>query len=203
MQITQNLKQKIEEKILQLNSDFLRVKGLLLTEADLKCNLFKKLTEIEEFNKEQKTEDTQILSTPIHSELSWYNENGKLYIKPDLTIINPRNLTILHEYRNWKGNLPSKGCEFGGNSFIFELKFIRTKRLTLSKFKKEILKDFTKIKELFQKLDNEHNPLQIFCFFIIFTKTNEICSEFSIFLEENRDSLRHKILFYSGEIQFE
>jgi hypothetical protein len=69
------------------------------------------------------TQDRSIYLISVHSDLSWFDRAGRLSIKPDISIIEPENLSIIR--RNTLGlRLPSKGCAFSGSAVIFELKFV-------------------------------------------------------------------------------
>lgn len=203
MQNIGQLNVKIEKCINELGLEFIQNKGLILTESDLKCLLFNKLFKIESLSKYEHTQDDIILTIPLHTELSWYNSMGKLAIVPDITIIEPQNLSILHGLDNIISTLPNKQYEFGGNAIIFELKFIRTRTLTKKDFHKQIKKDFDKIQNLFQKLSEEGNPGRIYCYFLIFTKTKNYCAEFNKFFKQYREGMNWKIMVKSADIEFD
>lgn len=115
---------------------------------------------------------------------------------PDITIINPRHLSIKYNIdRNLK--LPSKGFSFDGKAFVFELKFIRQKSgITNSVFRREILKDWDKIQNLF--VHNSDYRDNLFCYFIIFSKWDKSQSDFDAFLLKNSTSMNHKIIYKSA-----
>lgn len=94
---------KIERIIDKLERAFRSTPGLILTEDDLKCLLFRELFALQELRAPVPTQDEHIMGTYVHSELTWYGEsiNGrppKLEIKPDITILDPEHLSILHGY---------------------------------------------------------------------------------------------------------
>lgn len=196
-----SLKINIEEKISEIEQDYIKTKGLILTEDDLKCLLYKKLQDIKEISKNRKTVNKQILANAIHTEVSWFDKNRKLRIKPDITILEPEKLDILNKQGN-KLVLPSKEFQFSGNSILFELKFIRHKEgLTRKDFDEQIMKDFNKIMNLFEYLDNEYtSPESIYCYFVIFSKFNKTCDEFNEFLNLHMAEPRYKIIYASGNV---
>lgn len=196
--MNENINQSIEEKIVELSILFDENKGIILTEDDLKYHLVNKLFEIEYLSGFHKTYDESIKAVKIHCELSWYDENGKLTIKPDITIIEPFNLSILHGI-NFK-KVPSKGFNFVGEAIIFELKFIRNKKgITNKLFKDEILKDWNKINRLINKLSLppiENIPQ---CYMVIFSKYNIVCDDFTkLILQNNNEHI--KIIYHSGNV---
>src|SRR5665213_520390 len=116
----------IEEKINEIGLEYAQVQGSILTEDDLKCILFSKLSGLGRFRNAETTKDSLIKASKVHAELSWFDNNGKLTIKPDLTILEPGNLSITKSVQR-SFPLPSKGFHMKGDAIIFELKFIRNR----------------------------------------------------------------------------
>lgn len=202
MSLNFSLKAAIERKIIELETEYQHVQGLILTESDLKCLLYNKLSEISELHRRLKTQDEHIKANAVHTELPWYDENHKLTIKPDITLLEPEHLSILHSYGlQLRRRLPSKGCSFSGNAIIFELKFIRAKSgITLRRLRGSLEKDYKKIERLFMRLDSEGYPHNMFCYFIIFNKTNKKCAEFDAFMNDFGESNRYKMIYATGLI---
>ena len=193
----------IEAKIKEIEKEYQQSQGLILTEDDLKCMLYRKLMEIPKLSKITRTEDPHIFANSIHTEVSWYDDNRKLTIKPDITILEPKNLSILHGCFNYDARLPSKQFEFYGKAIILELKFIRNKTgIRNATLNGPIRKDFEKIERLFERVESQNKPDEVFCYFIIFNKTNIKCKEFDRFIEQNGQSNRHKILYGTGNVHF-
>lgn len=193
----------IEQKIAEIEGEYQQTKGLILTEDDLKCLLYGKLMQIPELLQPIETQDLEIYANSIHTEVSWYDNDGKLTIKPDITILEPEHLSILHRYGS-NLRLPTKQYSFNGNAIIFELKFIRNKTgIRQTTFNGLIMNDYKKIKRLFSKLDLQYMPESVFCYFVIFNKTNIKCREFDQFIEEeNGRSNRYKIIYATGNVDF-
>lgn len=186
-----NLIKKIEEKIDELGFYFEQNKAVILTEMDLQCLVYKKLLEIKELSKIKQTSDIQKFKThSIHTEVSWFDENNKLTLKPDITLIEPKFLSI--KQSNPKLKHPSKGCYFKGGGIIFELKFNRYK--SSKRFLSEIKKDFEK----FEKIKQRH--LDVYCFFIVFNKTNKKSEELKSFLIKNESSSTHKLIYKTANV---
>ena len=197
------LRAAIEQKITGIEQEYQKTQGLILTEDDLKCLFYRKLMQIPNLSKRSRTNDKKIYAKPIHTEVSWYDKDGRLAIKPDITILEPENLSILYKYNRdgSKLKLPSKQFAFNGKAIIFELKFIRNKTgITRKTFNGSIMNDYTKIQNLFERLDSQEMPDGIFCYFVIFNKTDIKCNEFEDFRERNRESYRHKIIYATGKV---
>lgn len=206
-----SVREIIEQKITELEKEYQKMQGLILTEDDLKCSLYNKLMQIPEVSQRIETQDKQICANSIHTEVSWYDNNNNLTIKPDITILEPEHLSILHRYcSNLRlpskqfPRLPSKQFSFSGTAIIFELKFIRNKTgIRPTTFKGQIMKDYRKIQGLFARLDSQEMPNNVFCYFVIFNKTNITCRVFDRFIEEqNRQSNRYKFIYATGNVQF-
>ena len=193
----------IEKKIKETEKEYQKTQGLILTESDLKCLLYKKLNAIPELSRITRTEDQHIYANFIHTELPWYDQNKKLTIKPDITILEPRNLSILHKCYEPDSNPPSKQCEFHGKAIIFELKFIRNKTgIRKATLDRSIKQDFKKIERLFRRLEHQNKAHEVFCYFVIFNKTDIKCKEFKRFLNLNVGSNRYKVIYGTGKINF-
>src|SRR5690606_23510080 len=158
--------------------------------------IYSRLMRISTFSYPKSTIDEFVYATSVHTELPWYNDEGQLTIKPDITILNPRALSILHGIDNNRLRLPSKQFEFGGSSIILELKFIRGRQgINKKVFEEKIMEDINKINGLFDRIEREGMGNQVFCFFVIFSKTNKRCNDFIEFLREHGQSNRHKIIY--------
>lgn len=149
-------------------------RGLILTESDLKCQVYSELLCREPFSQIRPTHDTDITSIPIHTETKFFNELGFLSQAPDLVILNPGLLSIIRRING--GNLPTKGFNFEGTAVLIELKFLKSQRRacarTLDKIRDDILKgeslnrrnlDFHLIVAVFDRFDhNEESVQQVF-----------------------------------------
>lgn len=138
--ISPNLHSQIIDLIDQIEIEFRENQGLILTEDDLKCIIYSRLSQIDDFKTYKRTIDRGIKANSVHSELSWYNSENKIAIKPDITILEPNNLSILKGIGS-KIKLPSKQFSFAGSAIIFEIKFIRIQSgITEYQFKKKFEK---------------------------------------------------------------
>lgn len=98
-------------------------RALVLTESDLKCQVYLQLSEIPLFGSIQQTNDVDITSNSIHTETKFFDHNGLLKQAPDLVLTDPDRLSIR---RRLDGELlPSKGFHFDGAAILIELKFLK------------------------------------------------------------------------------
>ncbi len=174
----------------------IRIPGALLTEVDLQCLLFQRLSSIPAFSKPVVSQDSHILATPIHTEVSWYDANKKLTIKPDITILDPQQLSLLHKIGSVKAP-PSKQFHFAGNAFIFELKFIRGPKGIQKTALDDIQKDFRKIRQLFSKLMADGDADNVFCYFIIFSRYGEVSEAWNQFYASHYNEAHWKFIYKS------
>lgn len=198
MILDDEIKKLIEQRIEEIEKEYQQTQGLILTEDDLKCLLYARLTQILKLPDSERTEDPQeVYGTFIHSEITWYDLNNKLRIKPDITILNPKNLRIVQRDSD-KLKLPSKEFSFSGDAIIFELKFVRNKAGINLKITKSIKKNFEKIQKVFDRLHELKASNKVFCYFVIFNKTDVKCKEFESFVKDNGQGNAHKIIYASG-----
>ncbi len=201
----EDIKTTIETTIKQIEAEYQRSQGMILTEGDLMSVIIHKLSSnYPELTTPRVTEDANIYAPMLHTELSWYDKDGKLTIKPDITILDPGYLSILHK-NDEKVNLPSKGCSFGGDAILIELKFVKNKggikQTTIAGLLK---KDIQKIKRLFLRLEDQGAPYDLFCYFVVFNKTDIKCREFEKFQRStnNEQPSKYKMLYATGKVVF-
>lgn len=117
-------------------------RALVLTESDLKCQVYIKLSEVPEFGRIQQTNDVGIMSNAIHTETKFFDHNGLLRQAPDLILTTPDRLSIR---RRLDGHLlPSKGFHFDGAAILIELKFLKKDRRPSAKDLEKIEADILK-----------------------------------------------------------
>ena len=152
----------------------------------------------------QETFDSHILGSPLHSEIKFFNENGKLFYRPDLTIIEPKNYSIIHSISDFiikeekivYKPTSSKEFEFCGNSIIIELKFCRAKNgiTRIDSFKTDLMK-IKKIKQLVEK----DGKSKIYGIIAIFNKTDIKNNSLVNFLSSSDTEPDIKVKYFSGK----
>ena len=199
----------IELIVREIEDEFQKSKGLILTEDDLKCHLFRKLHDIIK-NHSEFTLDNDIKASPLHTEIKYFDENDELLIRPDINIINTSLLSVLHSVNyeiNGKGiafkqlTPTGKQFEFAGNSIVFELKFCRNRNGINRRHIESYKKDIEKIRKL-QAISNLKNrePNLITGYVIIFNKTDIRNGEFHELYKLEDDYL--KIFYATGNVEF-
>ena len=199
----------IEAAVRSIENEYRRNQGLILTESDLAALIYARLRVL--FHKpgnksglywHMRTQDPDVLASPLHLEVPWYDLNGKLKIRPDITILEPAQLSILHRYGDGL-RLPSKQFEFAGNAIILELKFIRYKSGITVHALEQIARDFSKVRENLMNARGNPNLLgSPYCLFVIFNKTDNRCAEFDQYLAEHAEGDWYKYIYGSGKVTF-
>jgi hypothetical protein len=88
----------------------------ILTESDLKCWLFSKLT----------SKKTEASSFAVHTEVTHYSkEENKNYRFRDLSLLTSKNIILNKDIYDKNSNGLSKGFKHNGCALHFELKFLR------------------------------------------------------------------------------
>lgn len=164
------LKNYIELKIGELYNEAFNNKALILTETDLQCQLYKKLSEIDYLNELSITND-HFYTNKIHTEISWYSDNNtdRLSIRPDITLLEPQNLRITSRFDGT--SLPSKGLHSVDGGIIFELKFDRNLRSISEKTFDGIVKDIRNLETIHNRFSNNGIGNQIYSYLILFIKS--------------------------------
>lgn len=199
---------QVERCISRINLEYRLTPGSILTEHDLRCQLHNRLSALPELRRASPIQDRKTLGTRIHHDLSWYDQNDKLRIRPDITILEPECLTIPDcrpnrvldlfsgcGYRRGNNTLPSKEFAFAGNAITIELKFARNGiTQAMDRF---VRKDLEKTKRLFQILDDRGEGETVFSYLVILNRFQQPPWQTSLakFLAENRIGRRHKILY--------
>jgi len=180
--IDEALRDRVRIEIDAVAQNFSSVPGSILTEDDLKCLLFSRLSRIPEVVAPERTRDADIRASALHAEIPWFGADKKLSIRPDITIVEPRNLLVRTRSTPQVG-IPHKGFEFSGDAIIFELKFIRNLRGITNIALRAIRKDVDKIRGLKRKLETQGPSSTLWCFFVIFAKVDRVSQEFTEFVE--------------------
>jgi hypothetical protein len=188
----------VDAVITDLAADYSRAPGSILTEDDLKCLLVHRLLQIPELSEPRQTLDG-LLGATIHCEVSWFDSDGRLRIKPDITILDPARLSLFKSVRRGYP-LPTKGFSFGGTAIIFELKFIRSRKGVTTAATRSIRNDVEKIVGLFRKLKAEDAGNDLFCYFVVFSKVDRRVPEFDQLVNGAVPHPRCKIVFASAGV---
>lgn len=194
----------ILDKLSELEFDFQYNQGIILTEYDLQCLLFHKIYEL--FSHDVNTFDADIKGSPLHAELKFFDDKGKLYYRPDLTIIKPENYSIIHSIAEFiiKDNkihfkaTSSKQFEFCGDSIIIELKYCRAKTgiRKIERFKA----DLKKIKEI-KGLVERDGVTKVYGIVAIFNKTDKKSDELMDFIRSSENDDDIKVIYYTGKVK--
>ena len=142
--------QSIEAAIDDLAREFGQAPGLLLTEEDLRCQLMARFAQIGDLGSPAPSADDGVLATAIHADVSWFDEKNQLRLRPDITVTDPKHLSIQRAMQEGIP-LPHKGFHFTGNSVLLELKFYRGRDGIRPTALPAIRKDIEKLERLLER----------------------------------------------------
>jgi hypothetical protein len=157
---------KVEKRINQLIEEFKKYPEKFLTEEDLRSYLYHLL--VDDFNIIQDCEDNS-KSIPLHCEVRWYGNSGKLRLRSDIVILDVSTL-ITKNIASFK--LPSKGYGFNKPLVIIEIKLRRKTGDSDNKFKRKITRDVSKLKKIKKGLNSDFNS-----YVLIFDKRKNLSFE--------------------------
>lgn len=162
----------IENIILNLIEDFKSYPDKYFTESDVRCALVSELMKIPEFNGLCDTEDGS-KSIPIHSEVRWYGQSGRLKWRSDIVIIDVGTLRVKNGI--FKIPLPSKGFGFNTPKAIIEIKLRRINGESNSAFADKIREDINRLRCIKQEIVGNY-----FCGLVVFDKKENIAQEIPV-----------------------
>jgi len=160
---------KVEEKINILIEEFRKYPDKFLTEEDVRAYLYHLL--LEDLNIVKSTEDSS-QSIPLHCEVRWYGNSGRLKLRSDIVLLDVSTLKT----KNTKlFRLPSKGYSFNKPLVIVEIKLRRKNGSSDNEFKRKIKRDISKLKKIKMELNSGFNS-----YVLIFDKKKKLSFEATI-----------------------
>lgn len=193
-----HLRPQIDGLIEQLATEYRAAPASILTENDLQCLLVSRLLNLNELRGTRPTLDASIQGTMVHSEVSWFDENGRLRLKPDITILEPGHMSIMTGIGGVQ--LPRKGFHFGGRAIIFELKLVRGRSGITSRSVASIRGDLAKIDRLLRKIETDGAREDLFCYFVVFSKVDRRSPGFYELLAQYATNDRLSVVYHSANV---
>jgi hypothetical protein len=164
---TNNIIVDAMNSIIAIGRDFMQYPDKYLTESDVRCFLFNEFMHHPSFNSLSSTSDGS-QSIPVHTEVRWYGNEGKLKYRSDMVIIETSDLITKGKFFK----LPSKGFGFNKFNAIVEIKLRRSNGENYGSFIKKIEYDIEKLIKI-EKDVAEANILSYASFVVILDKKNE------------------------------
>lgn len=156
-----------EQYIKELVSEFVRNPFNFFSESDVKCRLFNMMFQNSEIGRLKRTMDGKQIY-PLHSEVTYFNREGRLLYHVDLSAVEPEEADV---YSNplTDGIRFSKGYSAPECLFAIELKL--NKRSKKEKMLAVWEKDMQKLADILSR-----NP-SLTCFCMLLDKKNRISQE--------------------------
>ena len=166
----------IENNIRILAKEFSVNPYNFFSESDVKCWLFMRLYGNHSLSDPRTTIDNKLIS-PLHSEVSYFNDEGKLLFHVDLSVIDPMT-TDVYSTSTTRGIRLSKGYNAGKCYVAIEIKF--NKMHNRQKMLELWEKDLSKLENI-----KTRNAL-LDCYSILFDKKDHISQETDLAIFSNR-----------------
>lgn len=156
-----------ERYIRELVSDFVSNPFNFFSESDVKCRLFNMMFQNSEIGRLKRTTDGKHIY-PLHSEVTYFNREGRLLYHVDLSAVEPEE-TDVYSNPQTEGIRFSKGYSAPECLFAIELKL--NKRNKREKMLVIWEKDMKKLDDILSR-----NP-SLTCFCMLLDKKNRISEE--------------------------
>lgn len=203
------LTRQIERCISRLSFECQFAPASILTEYDLKSRLHHLLSSLPATRRPVGARHRKLPAMVAHSDLSWFDEDGLLRIRPDITMLEPERIELPHRtpcrvldpfsgcgsrFRTGS-RLPSKQFAFSGDTVTLELKFARNG--IDNAMARLIRKDVQKMYRLFRILDDRGEGDSIFSYLVIFNRLDQPPWQTPLagFLRDHLSSARHRIIY--------
>ena len=136
-----------------------RNQAIILTEADLQCQIYMELckSRLNRWNFTCRNEG--IKGNPVHAEVSYFDERNSLSYRVDLTIIDVEELAIVNNPERHI-EIHSKEFSFSGRPIIIECKFLRAERSLSEDVIGPIREDYEKARALNARFGNRYEEFR-------------------------------------------
>lgn len=157
----------VERSIRELVTEFEGNPYNFFSESDVKCRLFMILQRYDYIHTLKETMDHKMIS-PLHSEVSYFDDQGKLLFHVDLSIVEPKT-TDVYSTATTDGIRLSKGYTAGECYIAVEIKL--NKKLDKQRMMAAWEKDMRKLQNI-----RTRNP-NLTCFSLLLDKKNHSLTE--------------------------
>lgn len=195
---THEIHDPISQAFAELEHEYQATQGLILSESDIKCLLYSKF--LIYFSRPILSLDNQASAISLHTEIPWYDEDGKLTLRPDITILDPHFLNIRRPIT--VRALPSKGFEFAGPATILEIKYSRSRNGILTTDIAKYQDDIDKMLRITTRQNRPANDNQIKGIMVIFNKTNLYTPQLEEFIRNYSGHNCIEIYYCTGNVNF-
>jgi hypothetical protein len=137
--VIMTIQEMIKKAIKETAEAFEKHPDIFLTEDDARCYLATRLLKNKELSLPKETSEG-LFSIPVHSEVRWYGNNGRLKYRSDVVVLDVSTLRTGRYLET-----PSKGYAFNKFNAVIELKLRRKNGSSDNQFIKLVKADFRKL----------------------------------------------------------
>jgi hypothetical protein len=193
--------QDIESFVRDIEHDYQHTQGLILSEHDAQCLLYSKISAhlaSADYSRLE-TADQGVWASPLHTEINFLDDNNELLIRPDITLLDVRNVSMTQ--RNAATRLVKrKGFAFWGSAIVIELKFCKYLKGITQRFTDSVRRDCEKIERLSSRLYPQNEDPTLSGLVVVFSRSNRNCDSFNQLINEYSDNPVVRILYATSNL---
>ena len=192
--------QDIENFVREIERDYQRTQGLILSEHDAQCLLYSKISAHlarARYSRLQ-TADQGVWASPLHTEINFLDVNHELLIRPDITLLDVQNVSLMQ--RGGMRLVQRKGFAFWGSAIVIELKFCKYLTGITQRFTDSVRRDCEKIEELHRRLYPQNEDPTLSGLVVVFSRSNRHCDSFTQLINHYSGNPVVRILYATSNL---
>jgi len=192
--------QDIENFVREIERDYQRTQGLILSEHDAQCLLYSKIsTHLARtpYSRLQ-TADQGVWASPLHTEINFLDVNNELLIRPDITLLDVQNVSMTQ--RDATRLVQRKGFAFWGSAIVVELKFCKYLNGITQRFTDSVRRDCEKIEKLGRRLYPLNEDPTLSGLVVVFSRSSRKCDSFNQLINYYSDNTVVRVLYATSNL---
>ena len=192
--------QDIENFVREIERDYQRTQGLILSEHDAQCLLYSKISAhlTSANHSRHQTADQGVWASPLHTEINFLDVNNELLIRPDITLLDVQNVSMTQ--RDATRLVQRKGFAFWGSAIVIELKFCKYLNGITQRFTDSVRRDCEKIEELGRRLYPRNEDPTLNGLVVVFSRSNQNCDSFNQLINDYSGNPVVKVLYATSNL---
>jgi len=191
--------QDIENFVREIERDYQRTQGLILSEHDTQCLLYSKISAhlARAHHSRLQTADEGVWASPLHTEINFLDDNNELLIRPDITLLDVQNVSMTQ--RDATRLVQRKGFAFWGSAIVIELKFCKYLKGITERFTDSVRRDCEKIEELGRRLYPQNADHSLSGLVVVFSRSNRNCDSFNQLINDYSDNSVVRVIYATNK----